>query len=56
MADEKENRSNRALREAGYRRAQRVWLTQEQYEMLMYMAHQNEADIIRIRDRAHGRR
>lgn len=38
-----------ALRAAGYRPAPRVWLTDEQLDLLMYMAKQNEAEINRIR-------
>lgn len=38
-----------ALRAAGYRPAPRVWLTDEQLDLLMYMAKQNESEVNRIR-------
>ena len=37
------------LRAAGYKPAPRVWLTEEQLELLMYMAKQNEAEVNRLR-------
>ena len=43
-----------ALRAAGYKPAPRVWLTDEQLDLLMYMARQNEAEINRIRTQAHA--
>lgn len=45
-----------ALQAAGYKRGPRVWLTEEQYQMVLYMGRQNFDDIIRIKDRAYGRR
>lgn len=41
-----------ALRAAGYKPAPRVWLNDEQMELLMYMARQNEADVNMIRESA----
>lgn len=41
-----------ALREAGYKPAPRVWLTEEQMDLLMYMARQNGDDVNRIRAEA----
>ena len=38
-----------ALRKAGYRRAHRWWVTQEQFELMEYIASQNTADVIRIK-------
>jgi hypothetical protein len=38
-----------ALRAAGYKPAPRVWLTDEQIDLLMYMAKQNESEVNRIR-------
>lgn len=37
------------LRAAGYKPAPRVWLTEEQFDLLMYMAKQNEAEVNRLR-------
>lgn len=42
-----------ALRAAGYKPCPRWWLTQEQLELVEYMARQNEAEVNRIRERAH---
>lgn len=41
-----------ALRRAGYKPAPRVWLTEEQMDLLMYMARQNASDVNRIRAEA----
>ena len=46
------NPTTRALMNAGYRRAQRWWLNPEQYALHVKMAHENEAHIQRIKDRA----
>jgi hypothetical protein len=43
----------KALREAGYSPCPRWWLTEEQLELVAYMAKQNEADVNRIREKAH---
>jgi hypothetical protein len=37
------------LRAAGYRPCPRWWLTQEQYELVEYMAKQNEEEVNRLR-------
>ena len=50
--DEEDYASNpnaNALRAAGYKRCPRWWLTDEQLEIVSYMARQNEPDIKRIR-------
>lgn len=41
-----------ALRAAGYKPCPRWWLTQEQMDLLEYMAKQNEAEVNRIREDA----
>ncbi len=41
-----------ALRLAGYVKSPSFWVTQEQYELIEYMAKQNKADIDRIRNEA----
>lgn len=38
-----------ALRAAGYKPCPRWWLTQEQLDLVAYMARQNEDDVNRIR-------
>ena len=43
----------RALRSAGYKPCPRYWLTQEQLDLVEYMAKQNSAEINRIREAAH---
>ena len=40
-----------ALRAAGYVKLPGLWVTQEQYELVIYMANQNLPDITRIKDR-----
>lgn len=42
-----------ALRAAGFKPCPRWWLTEEQIELVAYMAQQNEAEINRIREDAH---
>lgn len=49
--DYQRNPIARALTDAGYRRLQRMWVTQAQYEQHLAMAHENEAHIQRIKDR-----
>lgn len=44
--------SSQALRDAGYKRCPRWWLTDEQLELVAYLAHQNEAEVKRIRETA----
>jgi hypothetical protein len=44
----------RALRQAGYVKCPAFWVTQEQYELIRYMAEQNKADIERIKERANA--
>lgn len=43
-----------ALRAAGYLPCPRLWLTQEQMDLLVYMAKQNEDEVNRIRAEANG--
>lgn len=38
-----------ALRAAGYKPCPRWWLTQEQMDLVWYMARQNQSDVTRIR-------
>lgn len=38
-----------ALREAGYRKLPNWWVTQEQYELIVYMCEGNLKDIERIK-------
>lgn len=50
--DYQRNPVARALMNAGYKRSLRLWLTPEQYQAHLAMAHQNEAHVQRIKDRA----
>jgi hypothetical protein len=43
----------RALRQAGYVKCPAWWLTQEQFELLRYMAKQNLPEINKIKERAY---
>lgn len=43
-----------ALRAAGYKPCPRWWLTAEQFELVEYMAKQNEAEVNRIRAEANA--
>jgi hypothetical protein len=43
-----------ALRAAGYKPCPRWWLTEEQMELVSYMASQNSAEVNRIRNMANG--
>jgi hypothetical protein len=43
----------RALRLAGYVKCPAWWLTQEQFELLQYMARQNLPEINKIKERAY---
>ena len=44
-----------ALRAAGYKPCPRWWLTDEQMELLAYMARQNADDVNRIRGEANAK-
>jgi hypothetical protein len=44
----------RALRRAGYVKCPAFWVTQEQYELIRYMAEQNKDDINAIKERTRG--
>jgi hypothetical protein len=46
----------RALRRAGYVKLPAWWVTQEQFELIEYMAKQNLAEINRIKDQAEWHR
>lgn len=46
---ELKSRGAMALRAAGYKPCPRWWLTEEQLELVWYMAKQNEAEVNRIR-------
>lgn len=41
-----------ALRAAGFKPCPRVWLTDEQLDLVMYMARQNDVEVNRIRTAA----
>jgi hypothetical protein len=43
----------RALRRAGYVKLPAWWVTQEQFELLQYMARQNLPEINKIKERAY---
>ncbi len=45
-----------ALRAAGYKPCPRWWLTQDQMELVEYMARQNADEVNRIRNEANNRR
>jgi hypothetical protein len=44
----------KALRLAGYVKLPAWWVTQEQFELIEYMAKQNKADIDAIKERANA--
>lgn len=44
----------RALRRAGYLKSPSFWVTQEQYDMILWMAHQNKNDVDAIKEQAYG--
>ena len=44
----------RALRLAGYVKLPAWWVTQDQFELIEYMAKQNKADIDAIKERANA--
>jgi len=45
----------RALRLAGYVKSPSFGVTQEQYELIVWMAQQNKEEIEAIKERAYGR-
>lgn len=49
---ELKSRAAKALREAGYKPLPRWWVTQDQLDLIEYMAKQNEAEVNRIRREA----
>lgn len=51
---ELKSRGAQALRAAGYKPCPRLWLTDEQLDLLVYMAKQNEAEVNRIRAEANA--
>jgi hypothetical protein len=44
------------LRASGYRRTQRLWLTQENYDLVMYLAEQDKVMVDRIIERTRWQR
>jgi hypothetical protein len=44
----------RALRDAGYVKLPGWWVTLEQYQMILWMAEKNKAEIDRIKQAAHS--
>ena len=46
----------RALRRAGYVKLPAWWVTQEQLELIEYMARQNKDDVDAIKERAYATR
>ncbi len=46
---ELKSKAAQRLRAAGFKPCARWWLTAEQFELVEYMARQNEADVNRIR-------
>jgi hypothetical protein len=51
---ELKSRSAQALRTAGYKPCPRWWLTQEQMDLVEYMAKQNQDEVNRIRAEANS--
>ena len=45
----------RALRAAGYVKLPGLWVTQEQYDLTIYMAVQNKPDVDRIKREANAK-
>jgi len=45
----------RALRLAGYVKSPSFWVTQEQYELILWLAQQNKETIEAIKEKAYGR-
>ena len=45
----------RALRAAGYVKLPGLWVTQEQYELAIYMAHQSLPEVNKIKERANAK-
>jgi hypothetical protein len=45
----------RALRLAGYVKSPSFWVTQEQYDLILWMAQQNKEKIEAIKEKAYGR-
>lgn len=52
---ELKSRGAKALRAAGFRPCPRWWLTQEQLELVEYMAKQNQDEVNKIRAEANSR-
>jgi hypothetical protein len=44
------------LRAAGFRRTQKLWLSQENYDLVMWLAQQDKVTVDRILDRARWQR
>lgn len=45
----------RALRAAGYVKLPGLWVTQEQWDLAVYMAQQNKAHVDRIKEQANAK-
>lgn len=45
----------RALRAAGYVKLPGLWVTQEQFDLAIYMAQQNKPHVDRIREQANAK-
>ena len=52
---ELKSKGAQALREAGYKPCPRWWLTQEQLDLVEYMAKQNQDEVNKIRSEANSR-
>lgn len=52
---ELKSKGAQALRAAGYKPCPRWWLTQEQLDLVEYMARQNQDEVNRIRAEAYAR-
>ena len=51
---ESDSPGSRALRAAGYVKLPGLWVTQEQLELVLYMARQNLDEVNRIKRQANG--
>lgn len=51
---ESDSPGSRALREAGFVKLPGLWVTQEQLELVLYMARQNLDEVNRIKRQANG--
>lgn len=56
IGNELKSKGAQALRAAGYKPCPRFWLTEEQLDLLVYMAKQNADEVNRIRAEANAGR